>query len=91
MSIIGDRYHQETKYRRDDMPMGGLDWSSQPGVYKDYPGAAVVELGSFEERKGDSLFWAIKNRRSVREYAERPLSKEALSYLLAVNAKFWAI
>ena len=34
---IGDVYHQETKYRREAMPRGGLDWAHQPPPYKEFP------------------------------------------------------
>jgi hypothetical protein len=35
---IGDRYHQETKYRRDEISRGGLHRANQPFPYeKDTP------------------------------------------------------
>ncbi|MFH1731726.1 MAG: hypothetical protein ABIF82_08755, partial [Planctomycetota bacterium] len=43
-SDVGDRFQQETKYRRDRMPGGPLDRRSRPDTYKEYPGSRRIEL-----------------------------------------------
>ena len=82
---IGDRYQQETKYDRHNMTGGGLDWESQPEVYKEYPKAKKVELP--KPKVPDNidkmtLDQALKNRRSVRQFTREPMNIEQLSYLL---------
>jgi hypothetical protein len=42
----GDEFQSRTKYRRDRMPGGGLDWASRPEVYKEYPDAEKIDLSS---------------------------------------------
>jgi SagB-type dehydrogenase family enzyme len=44
MTDLIQRYHRQTQY--DPMKMGGhaLDWSNQPGVYKNYSGLGRVNL-----------------------------------------------
>ncbi|SPD75049.1 SagB-type dehydrogenase domain protein [uncultured Desulfobacterium sp.] len=37
-------YHNRTSYDRRDMKGGYLDWSSQPGVFKSYPGRSPAPL-----------------------------------------------
>ena len=81
-SRIGDIYQQETKYARDRIQGAGLDWMSRPGPYKEYPGNNRVSLPSPAKMGGISLDQALRKRKSVRTYANKPLSKEQLAYLL---------
>lgn len=78
---IGDRYHEETKYLRGRMPFRTLDWARKPSVYKEYPGAEVIELPE-PGRPDISLHEAIAGRRSVRDFSDEPISTGELSYLL---------
>ena len=79
---VGDEFQERTKYHREKMADGGLDWASKPEVYKEYPDAAKIELA----RKGGvetlSLDEALLKRKSIRHYAADPLPADALSYLL---------
>ncbi len=34
---IGDRFQQDTRYHRDRLPGGTLDWNTKPETYKRYP------------------------------------------------------
>jgi SagB-type dehydrogenase family enzyme len=79
---IGDRYHRETKYYPDKMSGRRLDWSSKPSPYKEYPGSRRIELPRPEAGKEMSLDEALRRRTSVRDYSDKPLSLEDLSYLL---------
>ena len=40
---IGDRYQEETKYTRDSMSGGFLDWDNMPEPFKEYPDAAAED------------------------------------------------
>jgi SagB-type dehydrogenase family enzyme len=78
----GDRFQQNTKYFRDDLTDGYLDWSTQPSPYKEYPNAHKIELYHPDDICKISLTDAIKSRRSVRNYSKRPISREELSFLI---------
>ncbi len=79
---IGDRYHRETKYYPGRMSGRGLDWSSKPSPYKEYPGSRMIELTPPEPSAGMSLDEALRKRTSVRDYSSEPISRRDLSYLL---------
>ncbi len=82
MKNIGDDFQAGTKYRRDEMEDGGLDWSSKPELYKVYKGADRIALPKAVELDRMSLDEAIRSRESVRRYANKEMSQEQLSYLL---------
>jgi SagB-type dehydrogenase family enzyme len=82
MSGIGDRFQQETKYQPHRMPGDRLAWEAKPPVYKDYPEAPKVELGSFQPLQAMSLDQTLRQRKSIRDFRDRPISKGQLSYLL---------
>ena len=91
---IGDRYHQETKYRRGEMPRGGLHRANQPSPYeKDAPLVKPLSLTPPALEGGKSLWEAISKRRSFREFSNRPLSLSELSQLVwatqGVTARAW--
>jgi SagB-type dehydrogenase family enzyme len=44
MITSGKEYHRHTSYDRHRMGGHALDWSNQPGVYKEYPELKVVPL-----------------------------------------------
>ena len=78
---IGDRFHQETKYYRNEFGEGP-DWSLQPDRYKNYPNNPKIELTKPNNIKTETLNYALQNRKSIRDFSEKPLSKEQLSYLI---------
>jgi len=82
MNTIGDNFQQETKYHKDKMPGKPLDWASQPKIYKNYPNCQTIELPDIAPLSDMILHEVLKNRRSVREYQNKHLTKETLSYLL---------
>jgi SagB-type dehydrogenase family enzyme len=82
MDSIGDRFQQETKYHRDKMSGRSLDWSGQPKLYKTYPDKPQIKLPDVTALSELSLHEALKNRKSVRGYSEKPIRREMLSYLL---------
>jgi SagB-type dehydrogenase family enzyme len=81
-SGIGDRFQSETKYVRGRMPVGGLDWANQPETYKTYPQAETVALDLPSTKGGASLWSVLRERRSVRSFGGRPMTKLELSRLL---------
>ena len=79
---IGDTFQRQTKYYRDNMPGGMLDWDTKPDIYKSYPDSDTIELPSPGNLATMSLHDAIQNRRSIRTFSDEPLTPEQLSYLL---------
>jgi len=80
---IGDLYHQETKYRRESVPRGELDWADQPSPDKEFPHALNrFSIRPPDQKDGKSLWDAIAQRRSVREFSNQSLSFFEVSQLL---------
>jgi len=91
---IGDRYHQETKYLREAMPRGGLDWAHQPSPYKEFPDAINhFPIRPIDQKGGKSLWETIAQRRSIREFFDQPISFSELSQLIwatqGITLKAW--
>ncbi|UCF13895.1 MAG: SagB/ThcOx family dehydrogenase [Phycisphaerales bacterium] len=82
MSDAGDRFQRETKYEPSRMPGHRLNWQTRPEVYKEYPGAIKIELPRFEPTKSMSLEQALKQRKSIRDFQDKPISTGQLAYLL---------
>jgi SagB-type dehydrogenase family enzyme len=79
---IGARFQGETKYARDKLPGGFLDWRKRPGIYKNYPDALKVGLPPAAEKGGMPVWEAIGKRRSARDFRNIPISAAELSQLL---------
>jgi SagB-type dehydrogenase family enzyme len=83
---IGDRYQQETKYFRDRMAGGFLDWSKQPDTYKRYENRKGEFPLPEPQWEGGMPVWAVmKERQSQREFTREPISLSDLSQLLAIT------
>jgi SagB-type dehydrogenase family enzyme len=82
MSGIGDKFQQETKYEPSRIPRHKLLWDAKPPLYKEYPEAQKIELPSFDPNQPMSLDRTLKQRKSVRDFQQQPISKDQLSYLL---------
>lgn len=78
----GDRFQGETKYIRDKLPAGYLDWRKKPGPYKVYQEAPKAKLPAPERAGGMPVWEAVGRRRSVRDFRRSPVSTEDLSQLL---------
>ncbi len=91
---IGDLYHLETKYRRESMPRGGLDWARQPSPYKEftYP-LKHFQIRPPDQHGGKPLWEVISQRRSVREFSSQPITFSELSQLIwaiqGITSKAW--
>ena len=80
---IGDTYHQWTKYRRDKMAGGGLDWANQPSPYKEFPAPLKrIPIVSPSRKNGNPLWEAIAERRSIRDFSHQSIALEEFSRLI---------
>ena len=91
---IGDLYHQDTRYRREAMPRGGLNWSRQPSPYKEFPYALKQIPIRLPDPKGGKPLWeVIAQRRSIREFSRQSISFDELSQLIwatqGITSKAW--
>jgi SagB-type dehydrogenase family enzyme len=78
---VGALYHEwSTPGHALDLPVP--DWGGRPPRYKTNPDAERIELPDPAGFRGLSVEEALRARRSVRDYSDRPLSLEALSSLL---------
>ena len=82
MNSVGDNFQKETKYQRDKMSGKSLDWASQPSIYKDYPDCQTIELPEIRPFSDTPLYEVLRERKSVRNYQNKPISKEVVSCLL---------
>jgi len=91
MSGIGDKFQQETKYEPSRIPRHKLVWDAKLPLYKEYPEAQKIELVAFDPRRFASqseaagamiLDRALRQRKSIRDFEQQPISKDQLSYLL---------
>ncbi len=79
---LGALYHQWSKPGYSGLSGVLTDWGSMPLPRKTYPAAPKVPLPDPRRARGLSLEEAVEVRRSVRHYADVPLTLEELSRLL---------
>jgi SagB-type dehydrogenase family enzyme len=79
---VGDKFQEDTKYHREGLGGGGLDWANEPETYKAYPKARRVKLARFDSIETLPVMDVLKARRSVRHFTADELTGEELSYLL---------
>jgi len=86
---VGDSFQQLTKYSRDQMPKGGLDWDSRPEKYKTYDNPIeVIALPPPKVSAGKGLWDLLEQRRTRRTYKPEPLRLDMVAQLLwAANGK----
>jgi SagB-type dehydrogenase family enzyme len=83
---LGQTYHQWSKPTYAGLLTKSLHVAPRPSPYKRYPNARSEELPRPADRFGPSLPEVVARRRSVREYADRPMALDQLSSLLAHSA-----
>jgi SagB-type dehydrogenase family enzyme len=81
-SGVGDRFQEETKYSRDTLPGGFLDWRTRPEPYKTYPQAVKIKLSPPKKDAGMPVWEAVGKRRSVRDFENASIGGGDLSQLL---------
>jgi SagB-type dehydrogenase family enzyme len=91
---IGDLYHQETKYRREAMPRGGLNWAHQPSPYKEFPNRLKhFQIQPLDYQDGRPIWEVIAQRRSIREFSRQPITFSELSQLIwatqGITSRAW--
>jgi SagB-type dehydrogenase family enzyme len=78
----GDDFQQKSKYSRQKMSEGTLDWSTQPKLYKTYPKASIIDLPRPIPLDGKRFYDLLLKRRSIRFFQPKALNLPQLSYLL---------
>jgi SagB-type dehydrogenase family enzyme len=91
---IGELYHQETKYRREAMPRGGLNWAHQPSPYKEFPNRLKhFQIQPLDYQDGRPIWEVIAQRRSIREFSRQPITFSELSQLIwatqGITSRAW--
>lgn len=82
---IGDTFFQNTKYTRENVAsLRTANISSRPPLYKEYPKQPRIALPP-PQAETLSLDQCLRQRKSIRRYANKPLTSAQLSYIL------WAI
>jgi SagB-type dehydrogenase family enzyme len=81
MNDIGDKFHQQTKYHPQKMPHT-LNRAAQPSLYKQYTYAPKIDLPALKTDKPTRLDQTRKQRKSIRDFQQTPISLDHLSYLL---------
>lgn len=86
----GERFFRETRHSRGRLGGGRLDWEHQPPPFKTYPEAEHVALPE-PAPAGADLWEALARRRSVRGFADEPVSLHDLATLLWAGAGVTAV
>jgi len=79
---IGEKFQQDSKHCRENMGEWTADVDAKPDIYKEYAGSPLIQLPTDVNYTALSLDVALKVRKSVRRYANIPLTLEQLSYLV---------
>jgi SagB-type dehydrogenase family enzyme len=79
---IGDEFQKNTKHSRERLLGGYLDWANKPDTYKKFPSAKVIQLSRKFPTESLTIVEALKRRKSTRSFSRKPLSIDALSFLL---------
>lgn len=77
---IGARFIRETQHRRGHLVGGRMDWHRQPEWFRTYAGAPRIPLPP-PQPGGPGVFDVIRRRRSLRRYADTPLTLAELAQL----------
>jgi SagB-type dehydrogenase family enzyme len=79
---IGDAFQKSTKHSRERLIGGYMGWANKPELYKRYTSAKIIPLSKELPTKSLPIVDVLKKRRSVRSFSPKPLSLDALSFLL---------
>jgi SagB-type dehydrogenase family enzyme len=83
---LGEVYHQWSKPTYVGTLLKAVRPLPQPAPYKTYPGSPVLRLPPSLSLGGPPFEQVLARRRSVREYADRPVTLDELSRLLQASA-----
>jgi SagB-type dehydrogenase family enzyme len=79
---VGDDFQTETMYSRTKSLGGNLDWANKPETYKSYPYSKIVQLPSQFAESTFNFTEVLRQRKSIRSFSLKPLSKVDLAFLL---------
>jgi len=79
---VGDDFQTETKYIRNKMFGGNLNWVNKPEIYKSYPSSRTIQLSSSLKETTMGLSEILRRRKSIRAFSNQPLSQVDLAFLL---------
>ena len=83
---IGDQYQQQTRYDRQKMTGGGLDWASRPAPFKKISDfESIVKLPDPGTQGGAPLYTILQSRRSRRNFSGEPIDLQTLAQVLWVT------
>ena len=75
-------FNEETKYDREKLNSGNLNWNNKPELYKIYQTHEIIKLPKPTNLSSKTFFELIKSRQSIRKYKKKEINLEQLSYLL---------
>lgn len=78
---FGDNFQQQSKYQRGKIG-GYLDWSKKPKIYKEYKNTKTTILPVIDQIQTLSFDQTLRNRKSIRNYKQKPLTLRQTAYLL---------
>lgn len=79
---LGEKFQQESKHCRENMGEWTADIDAKPDLYKEYAGSPLIQLPTDVDFASLSLDVALKVRKSIRRYTNKPVTLEQLSYLV---------
>ena len=80
---VGLFYHRESSLGLRNLLGDLLDWGRRPSQYKQVVGTAPIPLPSVTDAPVMSFDAALRQRRSLRSYADRGLSTEELAWIVS--------
>jgi SagB-type dehydrogenase family enzyme len=81
-TTVGDDFQNKTKYIRNQVLGGNLDWANKPETYKSYLLSKTVRLPSQLKDVTAIFTESLLRRKSTRAFLDQPLSKLDLAFLL---------
>jgi len=78
---IGDEFQEKTKYKRYSINHNYIKYN-KPGLYKTYPNTKKVLLEKPQVLSKSTFDDVLKKRKSERDFSDKPISQNQLSYLL---------
>jgi SagB-type dehydrogenase family enzyme len=91
-SAIGFQYLEETRYSRDNLRAEPLVQYPRSPLYKTYPpGTIRLPLTKIPETLKADFWQTVKERRSLRDYGDQPISQEELAGLLWASQGITAV
>lgn len=79
---IGEQFQEKTKYYPNKISRGSLNWAKKPKIFKNYSDKIKIELPPPKIKVTKEFTEIINNRKSIRDFSDKPLNLEQLSYLL---------